>query len=164
MSQVRAERHLHVDPSTAFAFSQTTGDFRLKWDPFISKQGFLHGATTAGKGVQTRTVSRMGISMVSEYVSYAPPLNTGMKMVKGPWFFDTFGGGWRFTERDGGTQAVWKYTFSCRPTWLRPIAERIGTWLLGREIERRLGAFATACHNPELLAEFRELERGKPEH
>lgn len=128
MPQVRAERFIRLDPETAFALSQTTGEFRLKWDPFISEQGFLDGATAAGKGVRTRTVSRMGLKMVSEYVSYMPPKNVGMTMVSGPWFFENFGGGWRFTPDDGGTRAVWKYTFSCRPALLKPVAERIGGW------------------------------------
>ncbi|NYD77463.1 type II toxin-antitoxin system RatA family toxin [Arthrobacter cupressi] len=155
MPQVRAERFIRLDPETAFALSQTTGAFRLKWDPFISAQSFVDGATAAGKGVRTRTVSRMGLRMVSEYVSYVPPKSVGMTMVAGPWFFGNFGGGWRFTPDDGGTRAVWKYTFSCRPAFLKPLAERIGGWLLGREIERRIEAFARACEDPKLLAEFR---------
>src|SRR5438046_975340 len=72
MPQVRAERFIRIDPETAFAFSQTTGSFRLKWDPFISAQGFLDGAEAPGKGVRTRTRSRLGLAMVSQYVSYAP--------------------------------------------------------------------------------------------
>ncbi len=155
MPQVRAERLIRLDPETVFALSQTTGEFRLKWDPFISAQGFLNGATSAGKGVRTRTVSRLGLVMVSEYVSYSPPKNVGMTMVFGPWFFGNFGGGWRFTADDGGTRAVWKYTFSCRPAWLRPVAERLGAWLLGREINKRIDAFARACEDPGLVAEFR---------
>ena len=160
MPQVRAERHIRTDPETAFAFSQTTGSFRLKWDPFISAQGFLDGAAQAGKGVRTRTRSRLGLVMVSEYVSYAPPRNVGMTMVSGPWFFENFGGGWRFTVDDGGTRAVRKYNFSCRPALLRPVMEKIGTWLLGREIEKRIEAFARACEDAALQAEFREL-RGR---
>jgi hypothetical protein len=158
MPQVRAELHIRLDPETVFALSQTTGAFRLKWDPFISAQGFLNSATSAAKGVQTRTVSRLGLVMVSEYVSYAPPKNVGMTMVSGPWFFGNFGGGWRFTADDGGTRAVWKYTFSCRPAWLRPVAERMGAWLLGREINKRIEAFALACEDPGLVAEFRALQ------
>lgn len=160
MPQVRAERFIHLDPATAFALSQTTGQFRLKWDPFISSQAFLDGAAAAGKGVRTRTVSRMGLRMVSEYVSYAPPKNVGMTMVSGPWFFENFGGGWRFTADDCGTRAVWKYTFSCRPALLKPVAERIGGWLLGREIERRIEAFARACEDPDLVAELRAQSAG----
>ena len=45
-------------------------------------------------------------------------------MVKGPWFFDSFGGGWRFVpeERDGvaGTQAVWKYTYAVQADLASP--------------------------------------------
>ncbi|WP_104086637.1 SRPBCC family protein [Arthrobacter sp. GMC3] len=158
MPQVVAERFIDIDPETAFALSQTTGAFRLRWDPFIHAQGFLDGAAKAGKGVRTRTRSRMGLLMVSEYVSYLPPKNVGMKMVQGPWFFEQFGGGWRFTPAKGGTKAVWKYTFSCRPAWLRWVAEPVGAWLLGREIERRMTAFARACQNPVLVAEFKALE------
>lgn len=80
-------------------------------------------------------------------------------MVAGPWFFGTFGGGWRFTPEPGGTRAVWKYTFSCRPGWLAPIAEKIGTWVLGREIERRIEAFARACEDPALVAELQAASR-----
>jgi hypothetical protein len=40
---------------------------------------------------------------------------------------------------------------------LRPVAERMGAWLLGREIEKRIEAFARACETPELVAEFRTV-------
>lgn len=152
MPQVVASRFVHLDPASTFELSQTTGDFRLRWDPFIRSQHFEGGATKAAKGVRTRTRSRMGLLMVSEYVSHVPGHNVGMKMVTGPWFFEQFGGGWRFSGHDGGTQVVWKYTFSCRPGWLRWIAHPLGVWLLGREIERRISGFALACEDPELVA------------
>ncbi|MDD0859169.1 SRPBCC family protein [Arthrobacter alpinus] len=157
MPQVIAERTVRLDAATAFELSQTTGDFRLKWDPFIHSQHLEGGATQAAKGVRTRTRSRMGLLMVSEYVSYVPGRNVGMKMVSGPWFFDQFGGGWRFSEHDDGTRLVWKYTFSCRPGWLRWLAHPVGEWLLGREIERRISAFATACGDDALIAEMRSI-------
>lgn len=152
MPQVSARVVVAVSPATAFAVSQTTGDLRLSWDPFIRHQHFLDGATEPAKGVRTFTRARVGPRMVSEYVSYRPPTSVGMTMVEGPWFFATFGGGWRFTAHDDGTEAVWKYTFSTRPGWLGPVAEPIGRWLLGREIRARIDAFARACADPEILA------------
>jgi hypothetical protein len=142
-------------PEAAFAVSQTTGDLRLRWDPFIRHQRLIDAAGP-GKGVRTLTKARLGPTMVSRYVSYRPPVSVGMTMERGPWFFATFGGGWRFTpeERDGrpGTRAVWKYTYTTRPGWLRPVAEPIGQWLLGREIRARISAFARACEDEEILA------------
>lgn len=152
MPQVRAEVWVPVPPDTAFAVSQTTGEVRLRWDPFISMQRFLDGATRPAKGVKTLTKARLGPVMVSRYVSYAPPRTVGMTMVTGPWFFESFGGGWRFEPEGEGTRAVWKYTYSVRPRWLRPVAEPIGQWLLGREIRRRIDAFATACADPAITA------------
>ncbi len=155
MPQVTAEAWIPVDPATAFAVSQTTGELRLRWDPFIRHQQLID-ADAPGKGVRTRTRARVGPRMISEYVSYRPPTSVGMTMVEGPWFFARFGGGWRFVAevRDGveGTRAVWKYTYAVRPSWLRPVAEPIGQWLLGREIRARIAAFARACSDPEILA------------
>ena len=91
--------------------------------------------------------------MMSRYVSYVPPRNVGMTMVRGPAFFDVFGAGWRFTAADdGGTVAVWRYNFTCRPKLVRPLAHAIGRWFLQRDIERRIEGFARACRTPEIVA------------
>ncbi len=155
MPQVTAEAWIAVAPETAFAVSQTTGETRLRWDPFIRHQHLIE-ADRPGKDVRTLTKARVGPTMISRYVSYRPPTSVGMTMEKGPWFFASFGGGWRFgaEDRDGvpGTRAVWKYTYAVRPAWLRPVAEPIGQWLLGREIRARINAFAKACADPEIVA------------
>lgn len=159
LPQVEARIRVPVSPALAFAVSQTTGATRLRWDPFIRRQHFLDGAERADRGVRTFTRSRHGLSMISRYVSYAPPTadrgvgNVGMTMERGPWFFETFGGGWRFTtDGAGGTEAVWKYTFRCRPAWLRFLLHPIGRRLLGRDIRRRIAGFARGCADPEVLA------------
>lgn len=144
-----------VDVETAFAVSQTTGEIRKRWDPFIRTQYFLGGATVPAKGVHTYTVQRFGFRMESEYVSYKPPSNVGMKMTKGSWFFERLGGGWRFSAADDDparTLAVWRYNFACKPKWLAPIAERIGAWVLQRDIDRRIRGFARGCEDPVVLA------------
>ncbi|SFT72246.1 hypothetical protein SAMN05660657_02623 [Geodermatophilus amargosae] len=54
---------------------------------------------------------------------------------------------------------MWRYVFRCRPAWLAPVAERIGTRLLGRDIRRRIAGFARGCADPAVLAVARrELE------
>lgn len=151
MPQVVASVHVPVPPEVAFAVSQTTGEVRLRWDPFIREQHFLDGATAAAKGVRTFTRARVGPRMVSQYSSYRPPTSAGMTMVEGPWFFANFGGGWRFAPEGDGTLATWKYTWTVRPSWLRPVAEPIGQWLLGREIRARIAAFASACADPTIV-------------
>ena len=81
-----------------------------------------------------------------------------MTMVRGPWFFARLGGGWRFSaveNRPDSTLAVWRYNFACRPRWLAPTAERIGTWLLQRDIDRRIAGFARGCRDPVVLRAVR---------
>ena len=144
-----------VSVETAFAVSQTTGAARLRWDPIIRHQHLMDGAIVPGKGVRTLTVHRFGFRMVSEYVSYKPPTHVGMKMLTGSWFFERMGGGWRFGPVEGDperTLAVWRYNFTCRPRWLAPIAERIGSVILQRDIDRRIDGFAHGCSDPQVLA------------
>lgn len=155
MPQVAVETWVPVEPRIAFAVSQTTGEVRLRWDPFVRSQRLV-GAERPAKGVRTLTRTRIGLGMVSEYAAYRPPTSVGMTMVRGPWFLAGFGGGWRFVDdvRDGvaGTRATWKYTYTVRPRWIRRIAEPLGQWLLGREIRARIAAFAAACGDPVVLA------------
>lgn len=155
MPQVTAEAWVPVPPETAFAVSQTTGELRLSWDPFIRHQHLID-ADRPAKGVKTLTRARVGPTMVSQYVSYRPPTSVGMTMVEGPWFFGSFGGGWRFVPDDragvAGTRAVWKYTYTVQPSWLRAVAEPIGQALLGREIRARIAAFAKACQDPRVVS------------
>lgn len=158
MPRVESTVEIDVPIATAFALSQTYGELRYRWDPFVHEQHLLDGATAAAKGVRTKTTSRHRLSMVSEYVSFKPPHQVGMKMVSGPWFFSQMSGGWSFKELGPTrTKATWRYTFACRPSWLRPIADPIGRRLLGHDIERRLAAFARACEDPSILADLPHL-------
>jgi len=131
---------------------------RYRWDPFVREQHLMDGATRPGKGVRTFTRSRHGLSMVSEYVSYAPPTNVGMRMVRGPWFFEMFGGGWRFAPaaEPGHSVATWRYNFRCRPAWLRPLADRVGVLLLRRDMRARIAGFAAGCVDPVVVAAARD--------
>ena len=159
MPQVSADVHVPISPDLAFAVSQTTGAVRRRWDPVIREQRFLDGAVEPGVGVRTYTRSSfagpISPSMVSEYVSWRPPTSVGMTMVRGPWFFARFGGGWRFQPDGDGTLAVWKYTYDVRPSWLQRIAHPIGQWLLGREIRKRIDGFAGGCRDEQVLAAAR---------
>jgi hypothetical protein len=151
-----------VPPAVAFAVSQSQGELRYRWDPFVREQRLLDGATQPAKGVRTFTRSKHGFAMVSEYLAVNPPRQVGMRMVSGPWFFRTFSGGWSFTVRDdGGTDATWRYSFTIRPAWLAPIADRIGRVVLRRDIDRRLAGFAAACADALLVADILAAQGGE---
>jgi hypothetical protein len=153
MPRIEATTEVAVGVDAAFAVSQSQQEVRYAWDPFVREQRLLDGAVHPGRGVLTRTTSRHRLTMVSEYTSFRPPTQVGMKMVEGPWFFSAFGAGWSFKELGpGATEATWRYTFTVRPPWLAPVADRVGRVLLQRDIDRRLAGFACACADPALVA------------
>ncbi|GAA1430724.1 hypothetical protein GCM10009616_16050 [Microlunatus lacustris] len=147
-----------LEPELAFWVSQTTAPERYRWDPFVRSQHLLDGATRPANGVRTATTSRHGLRMVSSYVSFAPPSNVGMTMLRGPWFFARFGGGWRFApgEQPGTTRVTWRYNFATRPPLLQPLADRLGRWLLQRDIDRRIAGYARGCTDLVVLGAARE--------
>jgi ribosome-associated toxin RatA of RatAB toxin-antitoxin module len=158
----RIEATVDVDApiAVAFALSQTYGELRYRWDPFVREQHLLDGATRAAKGVRASTTSRHRLRMVSEYVSFRPPTQVGMRMVNGPWFFAQMSGGWSFSPlAPDRTRATWRYSFTCRPKLIRPIADPIGRWVLGRDIRRRIEAFAAACSDPQSSERCRRPDR-----
>jgi hypothetical protein len=70
-------------------------------------------------------------------------------MVEGPWFCESFSGGWSVREVSStATAATWRHTFSVRPAWLAPVGDPIARRLLGRDIRGRIAAFAGACADP----------------
>lgn len=145
MARVEASVTINLPVDVAFAVSQTQGEVRYRWDPFVRSQRLVD-ADRPAKGVRTITRSRHGLRMVSEYTAFNPPGQVGMKMVDGPWFFKTFGGGWSFrADGDARTIATWRYTFSIRPAWLAPIAERVGLRVLQRDINKRIAGYAEGC-------------------
>lgn len=129
---------------------------RLDWDPFVKAQRALDGAPRADKGVRTETLSRHRLRMVTRYLTFRRPTLVGMKMEEGPWFFRTFSGSWRFEELGPDrTRVAFRYNFACRPKVVAPVAEAIGRWYLGRDIQRRLAAFKAACDDGALLERVR---------
>jgi Polyketide cyclase / dehydrase and lipid transport len=161
--RIEASATVAVSPEVAFAVSQSQGELRYRWDPFVREQRLLDGATRPGKGVRTFTRSRHGLTMVSEYLAFNPPRQVGMRMVTGPWFFRTFSGGWGFgTRDDGGTDVTWRYSFGVRPRWLAPVADRLGRRFLQRDIERRLAGFVRACGDAGLVAEILAVVAEEP--
>jgi hypothetical protein len=148
-------------PDDCFCVASSYG-VRLEWDPFVRAQALV-GADRPGPGVRTWTRSRHGLTMVSEYLSYRRPTLMGMKMVDGPALFRTFSGSWHFVDADDGRCSVtFRYRFDCRPAWLQWLTHPIGRWYLGRDIDRRLGAFAAGVENPEIVRRARAELDGSP--
>lgn len=156
MPRIEATRKVPVPIDDAFVVSQSQQPLRYRWDPFVREQRLMDGANRPASGVRTFTRSRHGLKMISRYTSFRRPTQVGMKMVEGPFFFGSFGGGWSFAETEEGfTEATWRYTFTVRPKWLSPVADPIGVWILRRDIERRIEGFVDACSNTEIVAQAR---------
>ena len=105
---------IHCSPVEAFDYTQDY-DNRLKWDTFLKRAELIDGATKAGVGVKAFCVSKNGLGMVTEYVSFNRPKATAIKMTKGPFMFKDFLGSWTFKDADNSnTEVIFLYSFTLR--------------------------------------------------
>lgn len=102
------------NPELVFDYTQDYNN-RLKWDTFLTEAYLLDNVVQADKGVKAWCVSKNGLGMETQYVSFNRPKVTAIKMTKGPYMFREFTASWNFKEeRTGITKVTFLYSFSLR--------------------------------------------------
>jgi ribosome-associated toxin RatA of RatAB toxin-antitoxin module len=112
---------------------------RLKWDPFLREMRFLDGASEAAIGVHVAVRARNGLTMEVRYITLDEPETVAVAMTKGPFFFESFAGSWRFKAIEAGrTEVIFRYGFTTRWRALRPLFDPIIRRVFTRDIRKRL--------------------------
>ena len=116
---------------------------RLAWDPFLRRAELVGGAVAPAVGVRAWCVSRLGIGMETEYVSFVPPRVVAVKMTRGPRLLKTFGGTWEFASiEENSTRVTFRYFLDVRPKWMAWLLEPCARWWFSWETKRRVRALA----------------------
>jgi ribosome-associated toxin RatA of RatAB toxin-antitoxin module len=131
-------------PNEVFMLTQDYSR-RLSWDPFLRHAELVGGAVSPGIGVRAWCVAKSGMGMETEYVSFAPPRIAAVKMTRGPWILESFGGAWEFTPvGNDSTEVAFRYQFRTRPRWLawliEPLARRWFSWETRKRVIALQGA------------------------
>ncbi len=110
---------------------------RLKWDTFLREAVLLDGAQAAGLGVKSWCVSKHGIGMETEYVSFNAPRVVAVKLTRPAGIFSAFAGSWRFVALEPElTEATFTYSFALRGP-LR-LFSRLARYVLQQNVRGRL--------------------------
>ena len=105
---------INCTQNVAFDYTQDYTN-RLNWDTFLKRAELMDGASVAAVGVKAYCVSRIGLGMVTEYVSFNRPKATAIKMTKGPFMFKNFAGSWTFNNSVNSiTEVIFLYSFKLR--------------------------------------------------
>jgi len=131
-------------PDEVFALTQDYSR-RLSWDPFLRSAELIGGATAPGVGVRAWCVAKSGLGMETEYVSFAPSRIAAVKMTRGPWMLESFGGAWEFKPvGNHSTEVAFRYQFRTRPRWLAWLVERLARRWFSWETRKRVIALQAA--------------------
>ena len=134
-----------------FALSQ---DYALRraWDPFVRALRFQGGAREAAKGVRVWVRAWTGLAMEVGFVSFQPPRSVAMKMMRGPTFLRQFAGVWLFNEHQSGkTFVTFRYFFTTRWRFLRPLVDPIIRWGFQHDLRARLRGLKRGAEELGLL-------------
>lgn len=116
MNSIKFSESIEILGTPEFLFDYTQ-DYsnRLKWDTFLTEAYLLDNVTQADKGVKAWCVSKNGLGMETQYVSFNRPKVTAIKMTKGPYMFKEFAASWTFKEETMGvTKVTFLYSFTLR--------------------------------------------------
>lgn len=139
--RVEASIVIRAPAEAVFRLSQDYAA-RLSWDPFLRRADLL-GAAPA-PGVRSWCVSRCGLGMETEYVSYRPPDVAAVRMTKGPRALRRFAGTWAFREcAPGITEA--KFIYSVEMAALLAPCTPLVVLLFNYEMKKRLQALKATC-------------------
>ena len=125
-----------AEPDVLFDLTQDYSH-RLDWDSYLKEARLLGGAEAPGVGVRAWCVARNGFGMETRYVSFNPPGACAVEMTRGPWFFRSFSGSWRFDGLGPSrTRVTFTYSLVGRPGFLTGLLRLI----FAHETRRRLVA------------------------
>jgi ribosome-associated toxin RatA of RatAB toxin-antitoxin module len=123
-----------AEPGVLFDLTQDYAR-RPDWDPFLKEARLIGGAERPGLGVRAWCVARNGLGMETRYVSFNPPGACAVEMTRGPWFFRSFSGSWRFDRvGPGRTRVTFTYGLVGRPVLLSGLLRLV----FAHETRRRL--------------------------
>lgn len=140
-----------LTPEEAFALAHTLGPDRTAWDTRVVKQLLLRDATRLGRGAQVFVRLDDGLRLIQEYDHWMPGQLSSTRLVKGPWWLESYGEGWHFAPTDGGTRVTWKTTFRHRLPVFGPQAEHVMLVKLRALLEARMDDFRAAARDVELV-------------
>ncbi|RZM30315.1 MAG: SRPBCC family protein [Pedobacter sp.] len=105
---------IRSDQETVFDYTQDYSR-RLVWDTFLRRAELIDGAKAPAAGVVAYCVSKHGMGMYTEYVTFNRPNVTAIRMTKGPKMFRDFLGSWNFRPAgEGLTEVTFLYSFDIR--------------------------------------------------
>lgn len=102
---------INSSPELIFDLTQDY-DQRLVWDTFLKKAELI-GTKEAGIGIKAWCVSKHGLGMATEYISFNRPRVTAIKQTKKSLLFSRFSGSWVFEKvATNSTKVVFTYSYS----------------------------------------------------
>jgi hypothetical protein len=146
MAIVEAALVIHAPREVVYSLSQDYS-VRTEWDPFVSRLEMADGSPWFIKpGSRVFVRSKLGSSMVVEYVRVDSPSHVTVSMVSGPSYLRKFAGSWIFSAvGERATLVRFRYVVVARRGTFRKAMDLLAAWYLQRVVIRRLQGLKRYC-------------------
>lgn len=122
---------------------------RFDWDTFPDRLEMIGGGSYAPeRRKQVLVRSKLGMSMIAEFVQVTPPTCAAILMVSGPWFLEKFAGSWTFAaNKPRHTIVKFRYSIKAKPAILRKIIENLAALYFHKATTKRLIKLKEYCES-----------------
>ena len=141
------KRSIKINLSQNYVFEVTQDYYiRLDWDPYLNEARLLGNSQNAGIGEESYCKNKLGMVMVSKYISYKSPDVAAVKMTKGPRILEKFSGAWNVKSTGiGESLVIFTYNYELKGKVFNKLFAPISALIFGWEMQVRLNNLKKYC-------------------
>tara|TARA_R110002124_G_C8659746_1_gene490154 strand:+ start:139 stop:594 length:456 start_codon:yes stop_codon:yes gene_type:complete len=147
------KRSIKINLSQNYVFEVTQDYYiRLDWDPYLNEARLLGNSQNAGIGEESYCKNKLGMVMVSKYISYKSPDVAAVKMIKGPRILEKFSGAWNVKSTGiGESLVIFTYNYELKGKVFNKLFGPISALIFGWEMQVRLNNLKRYCERNNVL-------------
>lgn len=145
MKTIKRSIKISLSQNDVFEVTQNY-QIRLEWDSYLNEARLLGKSQSAGIGAKSYCKNKLGMIMVSKYISYKSPDVAAVKMIKGPRVLKKFSGAWN-VKSDGvkASLITFTYNYELNGNIINKLFGPISAFIFGWEMKIRLSNLKKYC-------------------
>lgn len=145
MKTIKRSIEINSSQNNVFEITQNY-HVRLEWDSYLTEARLLGDSQSASIGKESYCKNKLGMVMISKYISYKSPDVAAVKMIKGPGILKKFSGAWNVKSIGVEESLVtFTYNYELNGKIINKLFGSISAYFFGWEMKVRLNYLKKYC-------------------
>ena len=145
MKTIKRSIEINSSQNNVFEITQNY-HVRLEWDSYLTEARLLGDSQSASIGKESYCKNKLGMVMISKYISYKSLDVAAVKMIKGPGILKKFSGAWNVKSIGVEESLVtFTYNYELNGKIINKLFGSISAYFFGWEMKVRLNYLKKYC-------------------